>query len=113
MRFVLALLFAAALPAFAETVSGIVLDPAGAVVPGARLTLSRASQQSAGSTESGADGRFQFPGVLPGSYVLTAEKASFTSSRTAVRIENGKAVDLTVRLSIQTFSSEVTVKERS
>ena len=102
-------LLALALAAAAETVTGVVLDAAGAAVPGTRLTLSTARQDSAGSAESGPDGRFRIAGLAPGSYVLLAEKASFAPSRTAVRVDSGRTPEITVRLALQPLSSEVTV----
>lgn len=108
MKLLLSMLVLAAAAA-AESVSGVVLDAAGGAVPGARLTLTTARLNAAGSGQSGPDGRFRMADVSPGSYVLTVEKTSFAASRTAVRIETGRGAEVTVRLAIQSLSSEVTV----
>jgi hemoglobin/transferrin/lactoferrin receptor protein len=109
MKLVALWLAVAGLAVAEESVTGIVLDAAGAAVPGARLTLSTARQNGAGSAESGPDGRFRLAGVHPESYVLTAEKPGFAPSRTALRVEAGRAAEITVKLAIQAMSSEVTV----
>jgi hemoglobin/transferrin/lactoferrin receptor protein len=110
MKVTLALLALAAVAwAAGETVSGVVLDAAGGAVPGARLTLSTARQNGAGTAETGPDGRFRFADVQPESYVLTTEKSGFSASRTALRVEPGRGADITVKLAIQAMSSEVTV----
>jgi hemoglobin/transferrin/lactoferrin receptor protein len=103
------LAMATALSAAGESITGTVLDAAGAAIPGARLTLSTARQEVAGSAESGVDGRFRIGDAPPGSYVLTTEKPSFASSRTAVRVEEGRVLDVTVRLAIHPIAVEVTV----
>jgi outer membrane receptor protein involved in Fe transport len=100
---------AAAAFAASEPVSGVVLDAAGAAIPGARLTLSTAQQSGAGAVESGPDGRFRFSGVQPERYVLTAEKAGFSPARVVVRVGAGRSDDITVTLAIQPIASEVTV----
>jgi hypothetical protein len=112
MKSILAVLALATAAAADEGVSGVVLDAAGAVVPGVRLTLATGRQNSAGTAESGPDGRFRFAAVLPESYVLTAEKAGFATTRAALRVETGRGAEVTVKLAIQPVSSEVTVTAR-
>lgn len=66
-------------------IAGVVLDPDGAPVPGAAVTLSRAVGSMAADTSdvprpaaagvSDAGGRFRFEHLLPGAYTLTAMKS--------------------------------------
>ncbi|MGH9902110.1 MAG: carboxypeptidase-like regulatory domain-containing protein, partial [Pyrinomonadaceae bacterium] len=53
-------------------VTGTVRDSSGAALSQASVTLVNAQQASLGVTETDAEGRFQFSGVLPGSYAVIA-----------------------------------------
>jgi len=58
-------------------VSGTVKDPAGAIVPDARLTLTNEATGIAQRTRSSASGTYVFTSVLPGVYTLQAEAPGF------------------------------------
>ena len=53
------------------TLRGQVLDPSGAVVPGASVTLTQGS--TVFSVQSGNDGIYVFKAVPPGSYSITVQ----------------------------------------
>lgn len=55
------------------SVSGGVLDSSGAAVCGARVSLMPIGKAQARFVRAGADGRFIFDDVLPGSYVIVVE----------------------------------------
>src|SRR5208282_6032396 len=59
--------------------SGMVKDPAGAVVPEAALTATNVSTGVVGRTISGASGDYVCPALAPGTYTLSVEKAGFTT----------------------------------
>jgi hypothetical protein len=72
------------------SISGVIVDPTGAVVPGARVTLapvaatgSDASETHALETTSGPDGRFHFAAVVPGEFHLTAAWPGFATQKSA------------------------------
>src|ERR1700760_2020349 len=50
------------------SITGIVSDPHGAIVPGANVTLLNVSTKETRSAVSGADGRYAFSLLIPGSY---------------------------------------------
>jgi hypothetical protein len=52
------------------TVSGNVLDPSGALVPGATVVITNADTGQARSTKTGIDGSFQLTALVPGRYQL-------------------------------------------
>ncbi len=54
---------------------GVVYDPTGAVVPEVRLVLTGTGSKSDATTD--AEGRFAFPGVAPGAYVLEGQLPGF------------------------------------
>src|ERR1051326_5122600 len=59
------------------TISGIVSDNSGAVIPGVKVTVSsKATGQSASATTNDS-GYYVFPNLEPGSYDVVAEKEGF------------------------------------
>ena len=77
----LALFLMSAPAAFAQfdsgSVVGTVRDASGAVVPGAKVTLTSVATGISVIKTSTDDGNYEFPAVKPGMYVVTAEKAGF------------------------------------
>ena len=59
------------------TVVGTVRDTSGAVVPGAKVTLTSAATGISVVRQSAGDGNFEFPAVRPGAYLVSAEKVGF------------------------------------
>jgi hypothetical protein len=72
----------AAAPAFAQVetgnVVGTIKDSTGAVVPGAKVTLTNTATGVSSEKSSDANGIYEFFTVRPGSYVVTAEKSGFS-----------------------------------
>jgi hypothetical protein len=67
-------------PAYSQSLSslsGSVVDPSGAAVPGAEITITNVDNNVKRDTISDATGKYSFPGVPPGTYRLTAKKAGF------------------------------------
>ena len=77
----LGLLLFGASPALAQfdtaTVVGTVRDTSGAVIAGAKVTLTSAGTGISAVKTSTADGNYEFPAVRPGIYLVTAEKTGF------------------------------------
>ncbi|MEZ5427890.1 MAG: TonB-dependent receptor [Pyrinomonadaceae bacterium] len=62
---------------FKGGVQGSVTDSAGAVVPGATITLTNKETGVSQQTVSSDGGFYRFTGLAPGTYTVTAEQASF------------------------------------
>src|SRR4029450_4829574 len=62
---------------FKATVIGTVVDPTGAVIPGATVTIVQDATGLTQTTTTGADGTFSLPQLPPGRYVLTVELNGF------------------------------------
>jgi hypothetical protein len=56
---------------------GLVTDPSGAAVPGAKVTLVNPDTNLTRSVTTAADGTYSFPELLPGTYTLTVESTGF------------------------------------
>jgi hypothetical protein len=83
--FLLALVLASAAPALAQgsasaVVAGVITDAQGGVLPGVTVTLRNIETGNVRTTVSEADGRYDFRGLLPGRYALTAELQGFATS---------------------------------
>jgi hypothetical protein len=77
-------------------VAGTVLDPQGAAVSGAKLSLTSSSQATRNAT-SDSSGRYRFPSIDPGTYQLRVEGSGFKASEVTgiqVRITETTTVDL-------------------
>lgn len=83
------------------TITGIVTDANGAVVPGANVTIQNVETNITSSTKTKDDGAYSFPLLLPGTYKVTATAENF---KTTVR-ENIQ-VNIDARLSVD-FQLEI------
>ena len=63
------------------TVSGVVRDQSGAVIPGATVTLKNTATNVASTTNTNGAGFYMILGVIPGAYGLTAEAAGMQKYR--------------------------------
>ncbi|HEY2861000.1 MAG TPA: TonB-dependent receptor [Terracidiphilus sp.] len=90
------------------TVTGVITDPTGAVIPAAKLTLTDLEKgYTFGATSDGA-GRYLYRTVPPGVYSLTAEVKGFEKTvRTDIRVDVN--VNATADLSLKISGSSETV----
>jgi len=107
---------AAARPAGAQTVttgtlSGTVVDPQGAVLPGATVSAVHEPTGTKYEAVTGAEGRFEMPNVrVGGPYAVTAALSGFrnqTESGVNVALGENRVVDF--KLQLQAVSETVTV----
>ena len=91
-------------------ITGRVLDPSGAVIPGVSLMLRNEATGYAYSMNSSDRGTFTFP-ILPiGSYVLTADSAGFQTLKVApIRLALNQHLDLPLTLKVGNQATAVTV----
>src|ERR1700759_3914985 len=62
---------------FTATLTGVVTDPSSGAIPKASVSLTNTATNEQRSTTAGADARYEFPQLLPGTYALTAEAPGF------------------------------------
>jgi hypothetical protein len=95
----------------AGNLRGVVTDPAGAAIRGAKLTLTDDSRGFSRTETSSQDGEFEFRLLSPGSYRLRTEAAGFSVKvleQVVVRV--GDAVSLKVELEVGAIQQEIEVK---
>jgi Carboxypeptidase regulatory-like domain len=109
------LVFLLAMPAgvfgqgYFGTITGVLTDPTGAVIPGARVTLTDQEKGYAFNATSGGDGRYLYRSIPPGVYSVTAEMAGFKKTvRTGIRVDVNQ--NATANLSLKVSASSETVE---
>jgi hypothetical protein len=111
----LAIAFACLIPLAAQSTGslrGQVLDPSGAVVPQASVTLTQGT--TVFSVQSGNDGVFAFKAVPPGSYTLDARANGFaTFTKTGIVVAAGQVHQLNVSLAIAVQQQDITVTDQN
>ena len=99
------LIIAGSRPAFAQgptgVIEGVVRDEQGGVLPGVAMTLRNQDTGVTRTQVTEPDGRYSFPALSPGTYVLRAELAGFgTTEARSLVITIGLALrqDVTMRV---------------
>ena len=94
----------------AGNVSGRVLDPQGAAIPGATVTAKSASTGFTRSEVSDAEGVYRIASVPVGAYDVTAELQGFTTvSRKNVEVQVGQTVSFDFSLKVASLAETVNV----
>ena len=93
------------------TVRGVVTDPNGAVVPNAKVTITKKSNNNTFTTQSSDRGTFEFTSLLSGSdYTVTIEAQSFkVLTLTDVNVSLNQITDLPAQLTLGAIGETVTV----
>jgi hypothetical protein len=92
------------------SISGVVADQSGALVPGAKLKLVNTAQQTTYQAVSDKEGLYSFLNLPVGHYDLTIEASGFTPQRkTDLTVDAASAIRLDVSLAVGSQSDTVTV----
>lgn len=94
------------------SIAGAVVDPTGAVIPGATLTLTRGGPGSpaVATATSDSQGNYTVPNVAPGTYTMAASYPGFRAAHQEhVTVRAGQVQHLTLTLVIQIQQQQVTV----
>ena len=79
--------------------AGVVRDSSGAVVPGAKITLTRVSTNRVYTGTADAQGSFQFLELAPDTYILTVQAPGFkrtTLSQITIQVDQSTRLDVTL-----------------
>jgi len=95
----------------ADTISGTVKDPSGAVVAGARIEITGGSLTQPIVLTSDDSGKFTAPNLTPGKYSVRVATAGFDELVTTVDLQG--AADLPLNLTIAAQQTSVTVTEKN
>ncbi|MHB8541542.1 MAG: TonB-dependent receptor [Candidatus Acidiferrales bacterium] len=90
-------------------VTGILTDPSGGIIPGAKVALKNATTSSVQTTISGAQGSYRFSFVAPGSYVVSVSRVGFSVASESITVSVGQGAVVSFRLALASSTAIVTV----
>jgi hypothetical protein len=93
------------------TLTGTITDTAGAVVPGATVTLTNTSTNVSSQQQTTETGAYQFVNLIPGPYQVLVELTGFKKSSQTVTLEVGQRARLDLSLAVGEFTETVSVVE--
>ena len=110
----IALVFTTALSLYGQstygTVDGTVMDPSGAAVAGAEVTLTNTGTQEKHTQATSGTGAYQFVNVIPGNYRLDITKPGFKHfARTSVVVQVQQETHIDANLTVGQVSESVEV----
>lgn len=95
---------------FRATLNGLISDPSGAAVAGAKVTATDLQKNSRSEVYSNETGRYSIPFLLPGEYRVEVEAPGFKKYvREGIQLQIGDRAALNVNLELGALSDEVTV----
>jgi hypothetical protein len=93
------------------SISGVVTDPSGAVVPGAKVTATAMSTNVLATTVTDAKGFYAFPALSVDQYTVSVAQPGFSQFlMSAITINANSAVRVDIKLTIGRVASAVEVK---
>jgi hypothetical protein len=94
------------------TLNGIVTDPQGATVAGAKVTLTNQATSARRETTTGDTGQYVFPELPAGDYTLRIEGSGFAPREYKdLHLEVGRAITIDAKLTLATLGQQVIVSE--
>ena len=91
-------------------ISGTVIDPSGAVLPKAKVTVTDERNASTRVVETSAEGSFRISLLPPGTYVVSADATGFAKYQTRpVHVNASETVTLEVKLAVGSTTSSLEV----
>ena len=96
-------------------ISGVVVDPAGALIPGATVQLTHDLSQTVHKYTTESNGSFTFTGLIPGAYSLRVAQAGFKGyDQKGITVAAQERVDLhEIRLDVGEVTSTVEVQSNT
>src|SRR5262249_22024633 len=93
----------------AATISGVVKDETGAVLPGADIVATNVETGISRSTVSNGDGAFTLAGLPPGKYEVRITLPGFSTAAQTVELAVAQQAGLTIMLKVGVAQESVTV----
>jgi len=111
--FVASVLVGASQAAFGQataSINGRVVDQAGAVLPGANITVTNTQTNATRETTTNGDGLYSLPALLPGIYSVKAQLEGFGPQvRNDITLLIGAAVTVDMQLGVAQLQENLTV----
>jgi hypothetical protein len=94
---------------FSSSVQGTVIDPSGAVVAKATVTIQNTATQVSQSTTSGEAGEYQFISLAPGAYTMSVTAAGFRGHKVDFTLQTKQTLNLPIPLVLSSQAESVIV----
>src|SRR5262245_58123470 len=91
------------------SLSGRVVDPQAAVVPGAQVSARQTETNIVSEVTTDGEGRFRFPYLKVGPYEVSIHLDGFADARRGVTLTVGSAFDVAIALTVASLDASVTV----
>jgi hypothetical protein len=92
------------------SIQGTVTDPSGAVVGGAKVTISNKATGQVSTTTTSSSGTYNSGGLIPGDYVVRVEAQGFKTSSLPVVVQVAVTASGTIKLEVGQESTVVEVQ---
>jgi hypothetical protein len=92
-------------------IGGIIVDPAGAVIPGADVTVTNTQTGATLNTKSDASGRWMLAGVEPGAVSVSVSATGFNTTRTDLQLTASQPARMGTTLQAGSVTATVTVTD--
>src|ERR1700732_5396060 len=96
-------------PQVTASLRGVVSDASGAVVSGAKVTVTNNATNQGFTTETDTAGTFNVPGLSPGPYSVTVSVSGFATVRRTANVTVGNDNLVTIVFAVGGFTSEIRV----
>jgi hypothetical protein len=104
----------AAAPAVTASIHGHIADQTGALIPGAKVTVTTTSGQSVGTATADASGAYQVTGLAAGSYIVSADYSGFAPFKSqAIPVTAGQIKRVDIAMAIEVAQQSITVSDDS
>jgi carboxypeptidase family protein len=91
------------------SISGSVLDPSSAVIPGAQITLAKEDGTAVAQTVAEGGGTFRFDSLSTGKYRVLVKAAGFRDAKADVSVGAKPRAEVRITMSLDTHTESVTV----
>ncbi len=99
-------------PAPTGTLHGHILDPTGALIPGAEVTVTSAAGKKAGSATADSAGGYQVHGLPAGSYVIEADFEGFAPFVSVpIALTAGQTKNIDIKMAIEAAQQQIVVTD--
>ncbi len=111
----LAMLFVGHQPAFAQgtagtgSITGVVTDPQGAAVPGARVTITNKDTGLSFDLSTNSSGVYNSGNVVPGNYLIKVQSANFKTTQVSATVQIGQIASTNIKLELGASTTVVEV----
>jgi hypothetical protein len=94
---------------FSGNIQGTIQDPAGAVVPNAKVELKNTETTVTSSTLTDSEGNYRFVSLAPGAYQVTVAASGFSATTVSFTLTTGENLNLPISMKVAAATQTVEV----